>query len=161
MAWTNADGLYIRFGREEATLGTAGEYHNYGAQREVEVKIDLTGLALTSSILSDTVVIPSGAFIEEVAVLTTVAATGATAALNIGLVDQDRSTALDADGLVAALAVTAIDTAGETNVIRKGSTGAGALIGTTLTNAGLLVADYDTAAFTAGEVVVRIRYSVQ
>ena len=57
--------------------------------------------------------------------------------------------------------MTAIDTAGETNVIRKGSTGAGALIGTTLTNAGLLVADYDTAAFTAGEVVVRIRYSVQ
>lgn len=157
--YLNSDGLYWKTGQDEATEGKGGEYNKGGPDHIVEVEIDLTSLALTSTVLSDTVTIPIGARIEEVEVVAeTVATSGGAAALNVGLYRTDRTTAIDADGLVAALALTTIDASGEKTVLRPGSTGAGALIGTTLTNPGLLVADYDTAAYTAGRVVIRVRW---
>lgn len=161
MAWSNADGLYLQWGTEKTVPNVAGEYKTYGRLREVEVKIDLTAVGVNSTILSDTTFFPKGARIEEVEIFTQTAATsGGAAALNLGLIRTDRTTAYDADGFVAALALTAIDAAGEKTVLRVGSTGAGAFIGTTLANVGLLVADYDTAAYTAGVLIVRIRYYV-
>lgn len=160
-AWLDNDGLYHKYGPDKATPNVAGEYRTNGALREVEVKITLTALATGSTILSDQVFIPAGVRIEEVEVVTTTAATsGGSAVLNVGLIRTDRSTAIDADGLIAAMALTTHDAAGEKTVLRVGSTGAGALIGTTTANVGYLVADYDTAAYTAGVVVVRVRYMV-
>lgn len=161
MGWYNSDGLYIKFGTDEATVGKAGEYETDGPQRMVELTISaLTSLGTAAAIQDDHVVIPKNARIEKVEVITTTAATSSgSAALNIGLARTDRTTELDYDGLVAALAKTAIDAAGETNVLTVGSTGAGALIGTTLSYNGLLTADYDTAAFTAGAIKVRVYYS--
>lgn len=158
--WMNNDGLYIKYGADEGAVGKAGAYSAMVAgQLVVEVDITLTSLGTGSSILDDNVFIPKGYTITQVEVIATTAATsGGSAALNIGLIRKDRSTAIDADGLVAALALTAIDATGETTVLRKGSTGAGALIGTVTdaTYPGYLVADYDTAAFTAGVVKVKI-----
>jgi hypothetical protein len=157
--WTNSDGLYIKFGTDEATVGKGGEYRTNTSLREVELEITLSGLTTTGVVQSDTVSIPNGYRIEEVEVFTETAATsGGAATLDIGLIDQDRSTSFDDDGLVAAMALTAIDTAGEKSVLRVGSTGVGALVGTTLSNTGLIVASYNTAAFTAGKVVVRVRF---
>lgn len=160
MAWLNNDGLYIKTGYEQAAGPTlAGEIKTYGRLREIEVKINLTSLGTGSTILSDVTYFPKGARIEEVEVVTETAATsGGAAVLNLGLIRTDRTTAYDADGFIAALAITTHDAAGEKTVLRVGSTGAGAFIGTTLANVGLLVADYDTAAYTAGVLKVRIRY---
>lgn len=160
MAWYNSDGLYIKFGTEEGTVGKAGEYRSPGPQRFVEYDITLTSLATTEAIIDDNTVIPAGARIEKVEVYTTTAATsGGAATLDIGFVRTDRSTTYDDDGLVAALALTAIDSVGETSALTKGSTGAGALVGTVLANNGLLTASYNTAAFTAGAVKVRVYWA--
>lgn len=158
--WSNSDGLYIKFGTDEATLTKAGEYNVLGPLHTVELTIDaLTALTTTAVIQSDTAIIPDSARIEEVEVVVETAATsGGAATLDIGLVRTDRTTAYDDDGLVVALALTSIDAAGEKTVLRVGSTGAGALIGTTLANPGLLVASYNAAAYTAGKVIIRVRY---
>ena len=157
--WMNSDGLYVKFGTDEAVTTTAGTYPTMvSGQHVTELRIPaLTALGTAAAIQADTTIIPSGVTIARVEVVAETAATSSgSAALNIGLSRLDRSTELDYDGLVAALALTAIDAAGETTALTKGSTGAGALIGTKLANAGLLTADYDTAAYTAGELVVRV-----
>lgn len=157
-SWTN-DGLTKFYGTSRTTPTTAGEYRHDGPLHMIEVKIDLTALATGAAVLANTTELPAGMRIEEIEIVADTAATSSgSAVLNIGLIRQDRTTELDYDGFVAALAKTAYDAAGEKTVIRVGSTGAGALLGTTLAYAGLLTADYDTAAFTAGTIYVRIRY---
>jgi hypothetical protein len=158
--WLDSDGLYHKFGTTKTTANTAGEYEFDGALHFMECTIDLTTLGATNggNILSDVTELPSGVIVSEIQLLTETAATGSGAVLNLGLIRQDRTTELDFNGFVAALAVTAFATLGTKVVINVGSTGAGALLGTVLANAGLLVADYDTAAFTAGKLKVRIFY---
>lgn len=161
--WMNGDGLFVKLGTSEGTVGNAGEYTTLGPLRHIEVTIPaLTALTTTPAILDDNTWLPKNARIERVDLVTVTAATSAgSATLDIGLQKEDRSTQLDYDGLVAALAKTAYDAAGETNQINVGSTGAGALIGTSLTDTkGYITANYTTAAFTAGKLVVRIYYSI-
>jgi hypothetical protein len=96
--------------------------------------------------------------LTEVEVTNEVASTGTNATLNLGLVRiTDASTEIDVDGLLVAAPRTDWDAAGETKLYRVGVTGVGALIGTATSYAGYLVADYDTAAFTAGRIRVTIR----
>lgn len=159
--WTNDDGLRVKFGNTEAAVTRAGELPPAGANRITEYKATLTALTTTGQVLNDGVVIPSGARIEKVEVLAETAATsGGSATLDIGFIRLDRSTAYDDDGLVAALALASIDAAGNLVTIIPEGTSAGALVGTTLANAGVLVASYNTAAFTAGEVVVRVHWNI-
>lgn len=159
--WTNNDGLYIKYGPDEVISQNGGEYRATGNLRVIEVEFEATKLGTGSSILSDVVKVPKGARIEKVEVVAETAFTsGGAATLNIGLVRTDRTTVYDADGLVAALALSALNVTGELNTLSVGSTGAGAFVGTTLANAGLIVADYDTAAYTAGKGKVRIHFYV-
>lgn len=160
--WTNNDGLFIRYGTDEATATKAGVHPTGVAGMQVaEVRITLTDLGTASAIMANTTVIPSGVRIHKVEVVNETAATsGGSAVLNVGLVRLDRTTAYDEDGLVAALALASFNAAGETAELYAGPAPSGALIGTTLANPGLLVADYDTAAFTAGVILVRVYYYV-
>jgi hypothetical protein len=103
--------------------------------------------------------IPGGVVIEKAELEVITAFAGATATLDIGLVDADDQEAafsdLDDDGIDAAIAVTAIDAAGDTIACD------GALIGTTLaaqTGGYLVSAEAGTATFTAGEARLRIYY---
>jgi hypothetical protein len=162
MAWVNNDGLVVLFDKEEATDAKAGELPSSGAYRTVQVVIpDLTVLGTASTLLDDFVSIPDNARIAKVTVITDTAVTsGGSAVLNIGLLKLDRSTAIDADGLVAALPIASFNAAGETVALTAGVTYGGALLGTTITDAGLLYADYDTAAFTAGAIRVLIDFYI-
>lgn len=161
MPWTNSDGLIVKFGTEEGDSGKAGTYRTHGPLQITEVEITLTGLGTATAIQDQHTVIPSGARIEKVEVVAKTAATsGGSAVLNVGLIRLDRTTAIDEDGLVAALALSTINASGELNTLIPGGTGAGALVGTTLANPGVLAADYDTAAFTAGVVVVRVHWYI-
>jgi len=158
--WINEDGLRVRLGTTEAEVNRGGELPSSGALREFEFNLTLTALGTGSALVPDTtgIVIPSGFFIEEVEVFTETAATsGGSAVLNVGLNRLDTTTAIDADGLLAAVAITSHDAAGETTRYRVGTTGVGALVGTVTANAGVLVADYDTAAYTAGELRIIVR----
>lgn len=158
--WLNKDGLYLKYGPTSIGPNTAGEYCYDGPRHVIEAIIDLTKVTATdgSYFVSDQVFFPKNARIESVEVLTDTAATGTGAVLNVGLCKTDRTTEIDFNGLIAALPQTSLTPAGKWTQLHEGDTDAGALIGTTTTNTGYIVADYDTAAFTAGKIVVRIFY---
>ena len=169
MAWTNADGLRITFGAERAEPHNGGAISTMGAQKLIEATIaDLSELADTPEVVgredggaSYGVFVPKGAVIEKVEIFTSVAADGAGDAgvLDLGFIRTDlAATEIDYDGIAANLPQANME-AGETHVITLGATGAGALIGTALAHNGLLVASYDTAAFTAGAIKIRIFYT--
>jgi hypothetical protein len=171
--WKNDDGLLIKYGASEGAIlgvtgiGWAAEYSQMAdGQHCVEVVLQVmtaipSSAASGAGIVSDSVVIPSGARIEKVKVVTTTACTGAGAVLNLGLVDQDRTTEIDYNGLIAALALTEIDTVGDTTILQDpNDTYVGALLGTTTSNAGYISVDYDTAAYTAGIVKIYVYFSM-
>lgn len=159
MVWLNNDGLTVKFGKEEGDAGKGGQYRTDGPLRMAEVEINGTDIGSTATLVDRHTIIPNGARIEKVEVVAETAFTsGGAATLDVGLVDQDESTAIDDDGLVAALALTSIDASGDVVELVQGSTGHGALVGTTLSNAGYITVHYGTAAYTAGRAVIRVYY---
>lgn len=157
--WNNGDGLYLEFGTTKSAVDPAGEYKTFGDFREINVRIaDLTTLTSTPAIISQNFKFPTGERIARIDVIADVAATSAGAAtLDIGLQKDDRTTELDYNGLVAALPVTSIDLVGESTALTAGATFGGALLGTSTTDIGAyLTANFNTSAFTAGAVNVRI-----
>jgi len=169
-AWLNGDGLYIPYGPSEVTANRGGEF-DFDGRHWTEVTVPLASLTTSGqTILSDNVVIPNGAFIEEVHVLVTKETAGTNANLDLGLVDQDRSTEIDFNGFLAAADSfnSGTDLGGLTNFAIYGigstnptlTTEGGALIGTKITNTGLICANAETAVFTAGILKVRIFWSV-
>lgn len=162
MGWYNSDGLYVKFGTEEATAGKAGEYTTLGPQRMVELVIsDMTTVTASPVIMDYNVVIPKNARIEKVEVIVTTACTdaGGTSVLNVGLKKTDNATEHDYEAFVKAMALSVLNVDGETTVLTAGATYAGDLIGTTLSENGYLTVDYTTEAYTAGAIKVRIYYS--
>jgi hypothetical protein len=156
--WHNDDGLFVRFGRKEGETQVAGEYRGVGQLHEVQVLVDFARLndvaAGTEQILSDTVRIPATAHLKAAEFYVETAFVGASGTLSFGLIDEDRATAFDADGIDATIAVTAIDAIGDT------ITCDGALINTTLTNTTplLITATNATTAFTAGKGYLTLQY---
>lgn len=156
--WINDDGLPLVFGTDRAIPNEIGEYENDGLLREVELKINLADLTETETILTNNTVFPKSCIIQEIEILTTVAAaTGA--AIDFGLVRLDRSTEIDYNGLLAAFPTASMNAAGERVLIFLGETYAGDLIGTALANPGYFTMSRTTStAFTAGEIIIRVRY---
>ena len=155
--WLN-DGLLRKFGPDRTIPQAGGEYRTVAELREIEVKIDLTKLTETETVLSDTIFFPKGMKIEQIDIFVdTAAATGT--AIDVGLVKTDRTTEIDYDGFLAAF-VTATMTAGAKITLAQGGTQAGALVGGTTSSVGYITASRTSAtAFTAGSIRVRIRYS--
>lgn len=165
-AWRNADSMNVYFPVDAGTVTRGGE-RDFDGRHETFFEVDLTALPTVASgniqIVAENVVIPIGSFIENVEVLTTKAATGATATFDVGLVDlADRTTEIDFNGLVAAGTVASIAALGTFIRYNKGSTSAGALVGTrsSTTKAGLLTMNASTADFTAGKLEVRVHWFV-
>lgn len=160
--YTNADGLTEFLGVGESYSGNAGEYKTNGALRQIEVDIpDMTKVITgTGFILDDTTMIPKGAFIESVTLVTKVAVTGSSSTLSVGTIANDRTSAQTANGFLNAVTLAAIAAVGTTLVYSvSGATGSGAYFGTALAADGLIVANWGTAAFTAGSIGLRINYS--
>lgn len=151
MTWVNNDGLKVKQGAEEVTVVNGGSYRHHGSVMTSEVEIDLSLLTAGTAKTFDNVQLPKGAVIESVSVVVgdTVAAGGTS--LDVGLIQTDHATVVDADGFVAAIATAAMNAVGETTA------GAGALVGTELAQAGFLTATA-TGTFTAGKVSVRFNY---
>jgi hypothetical protein len=178
MSWMNKDGLFVKFGKEEADTAAGGAYNVDGALKEVSVTIPYTELESASAAIVGSVgnsgargvQLPKGALIEEVEIVVTEAFTSSgtigSATFVSGTVEAgDRSTAADVDGLTTSSATgTALGlaTTGTKTVLRQGSTGHGADIGgAALAENQILVAANSAHAshpYTAGELVMRIRY---
>lgn len=166
MAWLDNAGLYQKFGTEQTVTAAGGEYKTYGELREIEFKITLSAVPTgTGTIIpgTDNIFMPAGVMVEEVQTIADTAATGATATLNLGLIRTDRTTEIDFNGLLAAAPLANMDVTGERFTYTAGVAGAGALVGaaTVGSNPGYFCADWDTAAFTAGVITVRIKYRKQ
>ena len=165
MAYLNNDGLYKKYGTEKATANKGGAYVMPGALREIEIKgLDLTTLATaTETIVSDVLFFPADHIVEEVTIWTRTAATsGGAATLDLGLVQGDRSTAVDVDGFLQAVALGDMNADGErvTKVGPPAAGGIGAFADkdTVPTVTGYITAGAGTAVFTAGIVDIRIRF---
>lgn len=178
MSWMNADGLYVKFGREEADDASGGALKEFGALKMLEVDIPYTEMeSATAAIVGSVgnpgargVQIPKGALIEKVetVVLTAFTSSGTIGSSTVVLgtvLASDRSTAQDVDGITAAAAtgtVLGLATAGTVTELTQGSTGHGADVGgSALAANGILVAAnsaHGSHPFTAGELRVRIFY---
>lgn len=159
-SWLNPDGLYRKFGPDNATANIGGEYRHDGALHQMEFDLTLTTVGTNATIISDQTYFPKNARIEAIEVVAHTGATsaGGTASLNLGLISTDRTTEIDFNGFLATYQQTKMDTAGERNYVTVGGSNAGALIGTTNTTIGHIAADYDNEAFTAGRVRIRVYY---
>lgn len=161
MAWMDNTGLYQKYGLEQVVPQVAGEYRFDGPQRLMEIKLDLTTLTNTAAVISgtDSVNFPANFIIDKVEVFAETLAAGATATLSVGLQRTDRTTAIDYNGILNAAPLANMDTTGETTVYSNGVAGAGNFVGKTVgANPGYLTANWNTAAFTAGVVIIRIYY---
>lgn len=161
--YLDSTGLYRKYGTEKAVSTRTGEYPTKGGLREIECKITLSTLTETETPVSDVVFFPKMR-VQEVEVITTTAAATGTA-IDLGLIQTDRATEIDYNGFLAAFPTAAMDLAGERTIFTAASTvpasatGTGALIGTTTSNVGYITCSRtDATAFTAGELIIKIRY---
>lgn len=166
----NADGLLVKYGTTLGNAGKAGTYRYDGPLHVLEVKdLSLTTLVDDpTTVVNGTAqgivdlhnVIPTGALIEKVEIVTNTAATSAgSARLNIGVVDKDFVGNDDEDGLVDLELYDTIGTVGNIVTYTQGSTAHGVLVGTVTTKPLYVTASYDTAVFATGNITVRIYYS--
>ena len=159
--WTNDDGLNIRFGNEKGTSAKMGTLPSVGDTAQLKVSFDYTDIATADAVVGTHPLagIPNGAYITKATLYVTTAFAGATATLDIGLFHDDGDgtySANDADGIDAAIAVTAIDAVDDEIACD------GALIGTTIAGTGdrpnYVSVGWNTAAFTAGAADLIIEY---
>lgn len=159
MAWTNADGLVVRFGNERAEVMPNG-WTQEGIHKTLVHKItDATALGDTdtAAVNPHEAFIPAGAVITRATFNVKTAFAGATAVLDLGLKQAD-GTNIDDDGIDAAVAVTALDAAGDTIVCDGAYIADGDLTGVRLATDAYIMATYDTAAFTAGVGTLVVEY---
>ena len=162
--WMNDDGLYIKFGTNEATPGYGGESSTDGNMRVITLTdIDTADIGSSPTILDYNVRVPGGVMINKVTVRVTEAfATGDAADLNIGLAESDM-TELDYDGFLDAADDLVAAPVGSIWEYTQGSTDHGALIGavTTTTLAPFYITfDTDTGTYTSGKFDLEIEYYV-
>lgn len=122
-SWTNPDGLVLYYGTRDVENERTRVVNAPGPW--VTVIVDFDENTLPSSTASDTgqVKIPANSFIKEAHVQVRTAAGGTTPTLTLGLEELD-GTAIDADGIDAAIAESAMNSVGEV-VICNGALVAG------------------------------------
>ena len=158
----NADGLQVRFGTEASGYSRkkAGKVSTSGAMEALTVDFTYDKLpTFTSDLNNDGTLngfnigdagLPDGAHITKATLMVTVAFAGGTS-YNIGTYTVAGS-AIDADGIDAAIALTAIDAVGDVILCDGAQVG-----GTLLTADGYLVVAA-TGTFTAGAAKLVVEY---
>lgn len=177
--WINADGLAVKFGSDEGDALKGGLVLGRDGIFKTEFTIDYTdALSATASVLGSAsttsdgalgIQIPKGARIKAVEVLVQTAFTSSgtigSSTLVIGLKKwSDLSTDLSTTALTATGAtgtVLGLATVGSRTYLTAGVTGAGAYIGTSLSESGIVsVANsaHSTNPFTAGKAIIRVEW---
>ena len=177
--WMNSDGLYVKFGGDEADLIKGGHMIDGANKHQLELIVDYTDLlSATAAVLGSAsvttdgtfgITMPKGARIEAVETVVQAAFTSSgtigSATFVFGLKKaSDRSTELDHDGFFTTAAtgtVLGLATVGSRIYTVVGSTGAGALLGTNISENGVISVSnsaHATHPYTAGKLRVRISY---
>lgn len=163
--WANPDGLKVGFGTRSVQTNTLVVSGASGAKKSGYMVIDYSGLEDTDSVTAagiseQSYVIPRGSLITDANFVVHTAFAGATATLDIGTYDSDLSSiaADDADGIDVDIAVTAIDAVGDTIQCDGALVNAAVLCGATSNSDVVVVAAYQTAAFTAGRGVLYLEW---
>jgi len=177
MTWLNSDGLFVKFGTEEAAIARGGQTANVDGNYTTIFYVDYRdALSASTAILgsvagpdivgSQGVMLPKGLVVHSVEVLTETAPTSsgtvATANLVLGLIREDRTTELDYDGISTTSFVigTVLESEGERVNLAPGVTGAGALLGKPLANDGLITisnSQHGSHPYTAGKWRVTVK----
>lgn len=179
MAWTNKDGLYVKYGREEADVANGGHFNVDGATKLIEVDVDYTDLAASYAFIGSAsgtgargIVVPKGAIVEKMELVVTEAFTvsGGSAdsvVFSFGLGKRD------ADGAIAAVdydeytttsftgAELSLEQVGNVVTVDPESTGAGDGYGVATTENALLVAantTQDTNELDGGSLKLRLYF---
>lgn len=161
--YLNADGLFLQFGTDKATVDSGGDYKNFGTNRVAEVFIDLTTLTSTAAIQSNTLIFPSGSgiFIEKVELVVETASASGTS-FSVGFIQMDRSTIPSnySTALVNALINASTNTLGDVILMTVGSTSAGGLLGSFPASATgpYYISALSSGTYTTGKVKVRVFY---
>jgi len=160
--WTNDDGLNIRFGNEKGKSLNQGRVSTAGDEQELVVNINYENVGSAAAVIGTYpgAGVPDGARIESASLYVNTAFTSAGAAtLTLGMFNDDGDgtfSANDADGIDAAIAITAIDAVGDKIACD------GALVGAVLAGTGdrplYVSGNYGTAVFTAGDADLVIKY---
>jgi hypothetical protein len=151
--WTNKDGLVVGFGTRAVESTYSAKASQGGPEQQIVMRINGPDLA-DSDVASQLVhapIIPAGAFIKSAYLQVDTAFEGASAVLDIGLYKLSDGTALDDDGIDAALATATL-------VAHYDVACDGAEVGKEQAEAVKVAASYDTAAFTAGVATLVITY---
>lgn len=175
--WVNGDGLVVKFGSSEGDPLKGGTIKSFDNVYRTSFVVDYTdALSATYSVLGSAsattdgalgVTVPKGARIKAIEVVTQTAFTSsgtiASSTFSVGLKKySDLSTELDHDGfLTASFVGSSIDAVGERSYVTIGSTGVGALVGTTLAETGVIcVANtaHGTHPYTAGKAIVTVEW---
>lgn len=154
--WVNSDGLTVRFGPHEAFDNTASQVVTAGAEQMLVMDITASTIGATAAPgdIANSAMIPANSYvISAVLIANTDWASDGSAVLDVGFCDKD-GTDLNDDALIAGLAVASITADSVT-------AGAGASVGAVVTANSFVYATYDTAAFTAGDGRLVIRYIKQ
>lgn len=153
----NADGLTQAYGVSEANVEDGGKVVE-GQYSKFVLNFTFADLNSTTEEIMSEQVLPDNVNIKSAQLFITTAFVGATGTLDIGLIQaDDRSTAIDQDGIDVAIAVTAIDAIGDVVDCDGALIGPGASAGP-ITESALVTMTNDTADFTAGAGVLTITY---
>lgn len=158
MVWVNPDGLVVRFPGDDRIVH-GGEYPGAGTLRTIEVEFDFADIGTTPTLLDYNIIVPSNSTIQEVYLIAETAATAATS-FDFGLFRLDATTELDHDGLINDVLLANLNVNGEQNVYTAGVSGAGALVGTETTRAGLFSATR-TGTAGVGHGILQVRLYVK
>lgn len=175
MTWLNDDGLYVKFGLEEASKARGGDVRTVDGTYKLQFIVDYTDVLSATEVLYDNrtstqsgtlgVLVPKGMHIRgvefEVVDAFTSSGTIGTSTFVMGLIKaSDRSTALDADGFTTtSFTGGSLDVDGERTYLDGAATGNGALIGTEITEDGLVClanSQHVSHPFNGGRVRVTI-----
>ena len=160
MAWTNEDGLVVRFGTDRAEVmpggSTAANVH-----KTLVHKFDYTDIANTDTAAPNphSAFIPADSVIVRATLYVTTGFVGATGTLDIGL-KVAAGTNTDDQGIDAAIAVTSLNAVGDT-ILCNGALVAqetGDLTAVRFTEAQYIMTTWDAAAFTAGAATLVVEY---
>ena len=158
MSYTNADGTYVLTGTDQGAVLLQGTT-SYPVRRTLVIDIpDFTALATSftsASLTPQWPSIPANSLIVDAnLIMTTAATSGGAATLTIGTYNA-AGTAIDADGIDATIALTAMDAIGEVVQCDGAQVNGTVTVGTAAAYVGLI---YATAAFTAGAGKLIIDY---
>lgn len=160
MSWErNTDGVYVPYGTAQATVAVGGSPAQSGEFKTLEY--NFTYANLNAHTVADTILgtvphtyIPAGAHLVSATLyVNTAFDSGGSATLDIGAANE-AGTVTSNQGIDAAIAESAIDTAGKSVACD------GALVGTILAADTYISMGVNTATFTTGEGTLIFKYFV-